>query len=106
MKTSELIEYVAPGKEWALLGEPENELQYVESLTWISSGESPTWAALKAAEARAEYETARKAVEDTRRGQYQLISDPLLFGWQRGDNTKAEWLAAVDKIKTDNLTRR
>lgn len=44
----------------------------------------------------------RKAVEDTRRGQYQLISDPLYFGWQRGDNSEAEWLAAVDKIKTDN----
>lgn len=43
----------------------------------------------------------RKTVEDTRRAQYQLISDPLFFGWQRGDNTEAEWLAAVDKIKTD-----
>ena len=44
----------------------------------------------------------RKAVEDTRRSQYQLVSDPLFFGWQRGDNTEAEWLAAVDKIKADN----
>ena len=44
----------------------------------------------------------RKAVEDTRRGQYQLIADPLFFGWQRGDNTEAEWLAAVEKVKTDN----
>lgn len=44
---------------------------------------------------------ARKVVEDTRRAQYQLISDPLFFGWQRGDNTEAEWLAAVDKIKAD-----
>jgi hypothetical protein len=44
----------------------------------------------------------RKFVEDTRRQAYTLISDPLYFGWQRGDNTEAEWLAAVDKIKTDN----
>jgi hypothetical protein len=44
----------------------------------------------------------RKAVEESRRQAYQMQSDPLFFGWQRGDNTEAEWLAAVDKIKTDN----
>jgi hypothetical protein len=43
----------------------------------------------------------RKAVEDARRAQYQLISDPLFFGWQRGDNTEAEWLDAVAKIKQE-----
>lgn len=40
-------------------------------------------------------------IQARRRQAYQLLADPLFFGWQRGDNTEAEWLAAVDKIKAD-----
>lgn len=43
----------------------------------------------------------RAFIEETRRQAYQREADPLFFGWQRGDNTEAEWLAAVDKIKAD-----
>lgn len=67
----------------------------IRELTEEEIAEREAWAAEEPAR-------QRKAVEDTRRAQYQLISDPLYFGWQRGDNTEAEWLAAVDKIKTDN----
>jgi hypothetical protein len=41
----------------------------------------------------------RKAVEDARRAAYQTESDPLFFGWQRGDNTEQEWLDAVEAVK-------
>jgi hypothetical protein len=41
----------------------------------------------------------RKAVEDQRRAAYQTESDPLFFGWQRGDNTEQEWLDAVEAVK-------
>jgi hypothetical protein len=41
----------------------------------------------------------RKAVEDQRRAAYQTESDPLFFGWQRGDNTEQEWLDAVQAVK-------
>lgn len=67
----------------------------IRELTEEEIAEREAWAAEEPAR-------QRKGVEDTRRGQYQLIADPLYFGWQRGDNTEAEWLAAVDKIKTDN----
>lgn len=70
-------------------------IEFIEvDLTPEQIAEREAWAAEEPAR-------QRKAVEDTRRAQYQLISDPLFFGWQRGDNTEAEWLAAVDKIKAD-----
>ena len=49
-----------------------------------------------------QYKLEYADVENLRRALYQRDADPLYFGWQRGDNTEAEWLAAVDKIKTDN----
>lgn len=42
------------------------------------------------------------AVQEERRYLYIRDADPLFFGWQRDDNTKEEWLAAVQKIKDDN----
>lgn len=102
MKTSELLEYVATGKQWALLGEPENALQYEQSLTWLSKGNAPSWQALKAAEPEAEYKKAYTAVEVTRQAEYVAKSDPLFFGWQRGENTEQEWLDAVQEIKDAN----
>lgn len=38
-------------------------------------------------------------VEAIRRSAYQSDSDPLFFGWQRGENTEQEWLAAVQAVK-------
>jgi hypothetical protein len=40
-----------------------------------------------------------KLVKDSRRAAYQTESDPLFFGWQRGDNTEQEWLDAVQAVK-------
>lgn len=102
MKTSELLTYIAPGKEWSLIGEPENELQYVESLTWVSKGTPPSWQTLKDAEPQAEYEKAYSEVSTKRQMEYQKTSDPLFFGWQRGDNTEQEWLDAVQAVKDAN----
>jgi len=41
----------------------------------------------------------REEVEAERREAYQTDSDPLFFGWQRGENTEQEWLAAVQAVK-------
>lgn len=38
-------------------------------------------------------------VVNERRACYQRDSDPLFFGWQRGDNTEQEWLDAVQAVK-------
>ena len=41
----------------------------------------------------------RRRIEQQRRAAYQTESDPLFFGWQRGDNTEQEWLDAVQAVK-------
>ena len=38
-------------------------------------------------------------VEWARRQAYQNDSDPLFFGWQRGENTEQDWLDAVQAVK-------
>ena len=36
---------------------------------------------------------------ELRRLTYQQIADPVFFQWQRGDATKEDWLAAVQRAK-------
>lgn len=99
MKTSELLEFVAPGKQWALKGEPENSLQYEESLTWLSKGNPPTWETLKNAEPEAEYKKAYDEVSTQRHEAYISESDPIYFQAQRGgDYTLEDWKAKVQEI--------
>lgn len=102
MNTSELLQYVAPGTQWSLVGEPVNASEYKEALTWFSEGQPPTWAALKNAEAEATYAKNYSAVEETRRAEYTLNTDPLFFSWQRGEKTEQEWLDAVQAVKDAN----
>jgi len=49
-----------------------------------------------------EPERIRQLVEQNRRYEYSTTSDPLFFGYQRGENTKEEWLAAIEAIKEAN----
>lgn len=104
MKTTELLKYFAPGKEWVLVGEPENELQYVEALTWISKGVSPTWQQLKDVEPKAEYDTAYAAVSAARHAAYIAPdgSDAIFMQYQRGQATEQAWLDRVAEINTAN----
>lgn len=75
----------------------ENEITTItpRELTEEEIAEREAWAA-------EEPVRQRKAVEDIRRGQYQLLADPLFFGFQRGDNTEQEWLDAVQAVKDAN----
>lgn len=91
-----------PGKEWALIGNPENELQYEESLTWISKGSKPSWNDVVSAWADVEYQTAYNAVSAARLVGYQTQSDPVFFQWQRGEKTEQDWRDAVDAVNEAN----
>jgi hypothetical protein len=64
----------------------------IREMTEEEIAEREAWAAEEPAR-------QRKAVEDQRRAAYQTQSDPLFFGWQRGDNTEQEWLDAVQAVK-------
>lgn len=48
------------------------------------------------------YDRAYAAVEQTRQAQYQQHADPIMAQYLRGEATKEEWLAAVQKVKDDN----
>jgi hypothetical protein len=91
-----------PGKEWSLIGNPENELQYEQSITWISKGSKPSWADLEAAWPDVEYNTAYNAVSATRLAAYATTSDPVFFQWQRGEKTEQQWLDAVIAVNEAN----
>jgi hypothetical protein len=47
-------------------------------------------------------EEQTKIVIANRAAAYREVSDPLFFGWQRGENTEKAWLDAVQAIKDAN----
>jgi hypothetical protein len=71
-------------------------------LIWLSDSPKPTEAELKALWPAVQYEVAYAQVEQARQVAYQQTSDPIFFEYQRGDKTKAEWLAAVQAVKDAN----
>lgn len=68
---------------------------YLVPLTAEEIAEREAWAA-------AQPERDRVAVQEARRQAYILESDPLFFGYQRGDNTEQDWLDAVQAVKDAN----
>ena len=71
-----------------------------EGLTWLDDSPKPTKKALEALWPEVSYARARQAVENARASAYAQTADPLFFQYQRGEVTEAEWLAAVEAVKT------
>jgi hypothetical protein len=82
------------GQEWVL------ETPDYSGLTWLSDTPKPTEAELEALWPEVQYEVAYEEVEQARAQAYRETSDPIFFQYQRGDKTEAEWLAAVEAVKT------
>lgn len=38
-------------------------------------------------------------IQERRRIEYVLTSDPLFFQWQRGEATEQDWLEAIERVK-------
>jgi hypothetical protein len=70
-----------------------------EIVLWENKEPQPTEEELLAASPAGALARERALVEEQRRAAYQTESDPLFFGWQRGDNTEQEWLDAVQAVK-------
>jgi hypothetical protein len=70
-----------------------------EIILWENEKPQPTEEELLAASPAGALARKQALVEDARRAAYQTESDPLFFGWQRGDNTEQEWLDAVEAVK-------
>jgi hypothetical protein len=82
------------GSEWTLSGED------YAGLTWLSETPKPSEAELEALWPTVQYQVAYDEVEQARQVAYRKTSDPIFFEYQRGDKTEAEWLAAVQAVKT------
>lgn len=46
-------------------------------------------------------EAQRIEISDQRHAEYARFADPLFFGWQRGENSKEEWLDKIAQIRQD-----
>lgn len=63
---------------------------------------TPDEVALRAEYEENTYNRECEAVSIIRQQQYALRSDPLFFGFQRGENTEQVWLDEVEAIKAEN----
>jgi hypothetical protein len=82
------------GSQWSMKGNDYS------TLDWLDSSPKPTEAELEALWPTVDAEQAHFLVEVARAGAYRETSDPIFFQWQRGDATEAEWLSAVEAVKT------
>ena len=80
--------------QWSLDGDD------YEGLTWLDDSPKPTKKALEALWPEVQHARAMQAVEIARQVAYAQTADPLFFQYQRGEATEAEWLAAVQAVKT------
>ena len=85
-----------PGAQWSL---SDNDYSTLE---WYDDTPKPTQAELDAAWPTVEYDNQVATVDAARRADYEAISDPLFFEWQRGDGTEQAWLDAVAAVKAAN----
>jgi hypothetical protein len=83
-----------PGALWALDGDD------YEGLEWLDDSPKPTKKALEAAWPEVQHARAMKAVQNARADAYRETTDPLFFQYQRGEVSEAEWLTAVEAVKT------
>jgi hypothetical protein len=83
-----------PGAQWTLNGDD------YEGLEWLDDSPKPTKKALEGLWPEVSHARAVAAVESARAAAYRETADPLFFQYQRGEATEAEWLAAVQAVKT------
>lgn len=73
-----------------------------EDIEWLSEEPQPTLEECDAAWPQIKYDIEYANVERARREAYRNNADPLFFGFQREENTKQEWLDAVQFVKDTN----
>jgi hypothetical protein len=80
-------------KKWSLDGDDYSGLE------WLDDSPKPSEKQLEDLWPDVEYEVACDEVKQARRAAYVSQSDPLFFGYQRGENTEQDWLDAVEAVK-------
>lgn len=69
-------------------------------IAWQDERPQPTREECDAAWPAIEAAMNAAAAKSARAEAYREESDPLFFGWQRGENTEQEWLDKVEEIRT------
>lgn len=80
-------------KLWTLVGDS------YDGLDWKDSSKKPTEKALQALWSEVKTESDKELVDSLRRAEYQKVSDPLFFAFQRGEVAEQDWLDAVQAVK-------
>jgi hypothetical protein len=80
-------------KLWTLIGND------YEDLEWKDSSPKPTLEDLEALWPGVQLSSSKHKIDELRRLEYQKVSDPLFFAYQRGEATEQEWLDAVQAVK-------
>jgi len=96
---NKVLRFLVPDCEFVAIGQPTSEAQYKKNVTWLDSRTQPTWAEIQAATNDVAKAEANREAEQSRADAYRAESDPLFFGWQRGENTEQEWLDKVAEIR-------
>lgn len=81
------------GKSWSILGDD------YDGIVWDDESPKPTKSELDALADQTEQMILKERQEANRQAAFQQESDPLFFGWQRGENTEQEWKNKVSEIR-------
>jgi hypothetical protein len=93
MDIAMILNKIRPEAKWSL---DDNRF---ETLVWLEDDEPPTYQEVLDAWEEVEITINNQRMERLRQEAYRNESDPLFFKYQRGDATKAEWLAKIEEIK-------
>tara|TARA_R110000782_G_scaffold72294_3_gene144826 strand:- start:2740 stop:3066 length:327 start_codon:yes stop_codon:yes gene_type:complete len=93
---------MAYGLPFSLVGNPKNAKEYASALTWFAETQAPSWSELVSEWPSIEEESKLLEAKEARKRLYIRDSDPLFFKYQRGENTKEVWLAAIAAIDEAN----
>lgn len=80
-------------KLWTLVGDS------YDGLDWKDSSKKPTEKTLSSLWLEVKSESDKEQIDKLRREEYQKISDPLFFAYQRGEATEKDWLDAIQLVK-------
>ena len=94
-----IIRHLVPDAKLVMNGEPSNETEYTQNVQWHDDRPQPTWDEIQAAQPNVETNLRNEQAKRARAQEFRSESDPLFFGWQRGENTEQEWLDKVAEIR-------
>ena len=102
---ADLLLSLVPNARFSTIGNPTNAAEYESSVNWMDERAMPNWETVLAAIPICETEKREQLEKDFKRSQYELLSDPIFFKYQRGEKTREEWLGIVDQIHNETVAQ-